>query len=460
MAALAQGAPLNVWIGGSQATGACEPGCGWTWVSGEPWSYTNWASGEPNNQGDEAGLEFYASGPVGQWNDKTTGEAKQYILEWDADCNGDGIVDYGQIVSGELLDANGNGVPDCCEQGQPRASLLLVPQQYNTISGAILAAHDGDTILVSPGTYIDHLQLNGKRVSIVGASDGDVVIDGSFIAGTILTISGGQGPETLIKGITFRSGVGSPLPQAPQFIVAGALLVNEASPRIENCTFESNTAQFGGGIYARKSAATLKSCNFYGNLATQDGGGLQGLNSALSITDCTFGGNRADVHGGATHFSTSSPPLGDTIIHGCTFTSNQASDGGALTCWAGDALAKLVITDSTFTQNTATLPASGAGAMWVAPWVPNVLELSNVSICGNSSPQLVCANYLTGGSVDICTCAADLTLDGAVDGADLGFLLAMWGPVNPSFPQADINGDGQVNGADLALLLSAWGPCS
>jgi len=34
-----------------------------------------------------------------------------------ADCNGDGVVDYGQILAGELNDANGNNIPDCCEQG-------------------------------------------------------------------------------------------------------------------------------------------------------------------------------------------------------------------------------------------------------------------------------------------------------------------------------------------------------
>jgi hypothetical protein len=31
------------------------------------------------------------------------------------DCNGDGIVDYGQILDGTLADVNGNGVPDICE---------------------------------------------------------------------------------------------------------------------------------------------------------------------------------------------------------------------------------------------------------------------------------------------------------------------------------------------------------
>jgi hypothetical protein len=61
---------------------------------------------------------------------------------------------------------------------------------------------------------------------------------------------------------------------------------------------------------------------------------------------------------------------------------------------------------------------------------------------------------------DTCQCIADLFVDRQINGADLGALLAFWGPVNPGFPQADINSDGVVNGADLGYLLNAWGPCT
>ena len=60
---------------------------------------------------------------------------------------------------------------------------------------------------------------------------------------------------------------------------------------------------------------------------------------------------------------------------------------------------------------------------------------------------------------DTCQCLADLFVDHQVNGADLGALLAFWGPVNPALPSADINRDGKVDGADLGYLLSNWGPC-
>jgi hypothetical protein len=52
-------------------------------------------------------------------------------------------------------------------------------------------------------------------------------------------------------------------------------------------------------------------------------------------------------------------------------------------------------------------------------------------------------------------CPADLTGDGAVDGADLATLLGNWANAGV----ADFDRSGAVDGADLATLLGAWGPC-
>ena len=58
---------------------------------------------------------------------------------------------------------------------------------------------------------------------------------------------------------------------------------------------------------------------------------------------------------------------------------------------------------------------------------------------------------------DFCDCTfdwsdADLNGDNAVNGADLGLLLANWG--QPGL--GDLNGDDTVGGADLGLMLAAW----
>jgi hypothetical protein len=61
------------------------------------------------------------------------------------------------------------------------------------------------------------------------------------------------------------------------------------------------------------------------------------------------------------------------------------------------------------------------------------------------------------GKLDSCELAyGDLNLDGYVNGADLGGLLALWGIENP--PYGDLDGNHLINGADLGVLLAHWGP--
>jgi hypothetical protein len=121
------------WLGGFQDTAAAEyvePAGGWRWVTGEPWVYSAWAPGLPNNAGVQNWLHLYGApelegpfNPGPRWDDVEFNwhQVRSYIVEWSADCNGDGIVDYGQIRDGSLPDYNGNNIPDCCEQGTPCA---------------------------------------------------------------------------------------------------------------------------------------------------------------------------------------------------------------------------------------------------------------------------------------------------------------------------------------------------
>jgi hypothetical protein len=77
----------GAWLGGYQPKDSAEPSGGWTWVTGEPFSYTNWASGEPNNNGgNENQLIFFSLGATKSptWNDFGNSNVNSYIIEWDA----------------------------------------------------------------------------------------------------------------------------------------------------------------------------------------------------------------------------------------------------------------------------------------------------------------------------------------------------------------------------------------
>ncbi|MFO0873627.1 MAG: hypothetical protein U0575_06600 [Phycisphaerales bacterium] len=77
------------------------------------------------------------------------------------------------------------------------------------------------------------------------------------------------------------------------------------------------------------------------------------------------------------------------------------------------------------------------------------------TIC--AAPFVTCLLAFVGPVEPAAACIQeDLDASGAVDGADLGLLLAQWGPA-AKHTAADLNGDGVVDAADLGLLLAAWG---
>jgi hypothetical protein len=121
----------TVWVGAFQPPNSCEPGCDWRWVTGEPWSFEAWAPPGANDFGGiEDVAETYASGG---WNDMPdSGWLRKGLIEWSADCNNDGIVDYGQILDGSLTDTNTNNIPDCCEAG---VSCPIAAKQWRVEDG-------------------------------------------------------------------------------------------------------------------------------------------------------------------------------------------------------------------------------------------------------------------------------------------------------------------------------------
>ena len=95
-------------------------GEGLPWSDGEPVGYTNWLSGQPSGDGPYATMTCAPS--AAGWNDigGSSGcwpNLNFWVSEWSADCNNDGIVDFGQILSGTLTDSDRNGIPDQCELG-------------------------------------------------------------------------------------------------------------------------------------------------------------------------------------------------------------------------------------------------------------------------------------------------------------------------------------------------------
>ena len=126
--------------------GATDLADGWRWVTGEPWSYAPWNCQHchPSCQPDysyEHMLEIMCwDGTDIRFNNWSQASLTRSVVEYSADCNADGIVDYGQIRAGELVDANANNIPDCCEQGVSCAPCPGDVDESGTVNGVDLAA--------------------------------------------------------------------------------------------------------------------------------------------------------------------------------------------------------------------------------------------------------------------------------------------------------------------------------
>ena len=336
---------------------------GWQWIDGEPWSYSGWCGSEPT--GDGIHLHYWAFSNL-CWNDFSGTDAitNTLIVEWSADCNNDNIIDYGQCHNGTLADYNTNNIPDCCELGET-CVVSSYPVQWRVEDGGNGHWYDQQT-WIGPKSIVD---ISASYVALIGAH--------------AVTITSASENEFVYRA-----------------------------------------------VHSRTSDAT---------------------HAGYSIL-----GGYQDV--GASDYS--EPAGGWRWVTGEPMTYLNWGPGFPDNCCYGESVLQYPSASYWNDAETAGVPA-GHRYRVIIEWEADCNNDNIVDYGQILTGQLADAN--TNGIPDICegpTCQdADITNNQIIDGADLGAMLAFWGPVNPVLPQADINHDGEVNGADLSLLLSFWGPC-
>lgn len=367
------------------------------------------------------------------------------------DCNGNLRPDACDIASGASGDIDHNGTPDECQT-------VNVPGQYAGIQAAIDAAPASEMriISVAAGTYAGPIAFNGKPVIVRGASAASTVIDGA--SGQTLSVvrfNGGEPAIAALERVTVRGGItGTPIPSSPTVLAGGGIFGLDSAASVRDCVVEQNASGFGAGAYFLRCTGEVRGCTFRNNNASSDGGGFQSNQGTQQLTDVLIENNVCNSRGAGMHLVQGTPTLTRVTVRN-NYSNNLI--GGVSWYALGDATAAAMLDACVVTGNSALVTQGGIGISAASTGVPTFsLRASNV--CNNTPRPNISGAWLDLGGNTICDCVGDLTLDGLVNGADLGILLAGWGACTGSCA-SDLNRDGVVNGADLGVLLAAWGAC-
>jgi hypothetical protein len=465
------------WIGGFQPDNApaSQP---WAWVSGEAWGWTGWAPGEPNGgygPGQSVtGLLGHANSNFYRgWSDAGLGDfppyplPPSYLCEWSADCNNDGIVDFGQIRDGTFADLNANGVPDQCER-------LLVPSQYSSIQSAIDASVDGNTVVIAPGTYFETCDASGKSITIVAEVSGLTVWQPS--EGRCLWTATTSTNSLKVQGIIFAGGT---LEAAGSAQNGSAVdLEGFGAKSLEDCVIRDNLGRAAAELSG--DGSSVIGCSFIDNRT--------GLSLAhgtnMLVEDCLFLGNEQLGASGGGPWVPADIDLynGSFTIRGCHFDGSYSVGGAPIRLVSGPALVESCSFAGTI---------GGAASLVQSYYTANLLSLRDSVACNVSMPYVSIAYNDLGGNVlggdcadcdadgetdrleivlgapdrnnngvpDDCACPGDISGNGTVDATDLANMLSQWGTNGQGEFGADIDGSGLVDGLDLSVVLSGWGVC-
>ena len=241
------------------------------------------------------------------------------------------------------------------------ANTLTVPSQYATIQAAINASVNGDTVLISTGTYTGpgdvDLDFGGRNITVTSVNGpANTIIDcqGSSSANHRGFYLHSGETSAVISGLTIKNGYESS--------GSGGGIDNvSVGVTVQNCVLSSNTAGAspggGGGIanVSGSSPITITGCTFTGNAVNNNGGGIFNDNEGsggITVKNCIFTGNTAPNNSGGGIFSKSL--VSSTVsVTNCALAGNSASYGGGLYVSARSSGA-ISVTNCTLTGNSAT----------------------------------------------------------------------------------------------------------
>ena len=252
-------------------------------------------------------------------------------------------------------------------------NLITVPHDYPTIQEGIDAVENGDTVLVSSGTYVENINFNGMNIAVIGEDRETTIIDGNQ-NGSVVTFESGEDTIAVLSGFTIMNGYATfgaginlynSNPILRDLIImdntvyqdnscGGGINCYGASPLIENviimenssnsngggfCSWTDsnpilsnvvikyNNAEFGGGVSCNNCFPVFQKVEISNNDATSRGGGLVAWGDCYPVlTNVTVTNNISNHEGGGLYIFTNS----ESIVKNSILYSNSAPDGNQI----------------------------------------------------------------------------------------------------------------------------------
>ncbi|MFL2989787.1 MAG: right-handed parallel beta-helix repeat-containing protein [Candidatus Neomarinimicrobiota bacterium] len=215
---------------------------------------------------------------------------------------------------------------------------IYVPGDYSSIQVAIDSSNELDTILVSPGFYQENINFNGK--SIVLTSNYEVENDSLLISSTIIdggedgsvvVFNNNEGNNSVIKGFTLQNGNGlfaDPDENGTFYTYGGGVYCKGSAPTLKDLIITNNSGDEGGGggVFCYEASPVIVGCVISENETDDVGGGLYARFSNLSISNTKFISNEADLGAGCYLRNESIPTLNNVEFR----TNVAANSGGAI----------------------------------------------------------------------------------------------------------------------------------